>query len=176
VAGNPRIRASDADRDRAATLLGKHHAAGRLNSAEFHERMDQAMDAATLGELDELMADLPAIDVYDLPDAWMRQRPRENPGQSLLAANPGGLPAADIGTRAVSRAGSGLSSGSGGPLEGLSPGVTAVVAWAAVATALVAIGLVTAIVTGALVPIWAFVIIPAGGILWLRFLVRRSRR
>jgi hypothetical protein len=168
VAGDPRIRASDADRDRAATLLGKHHAAGRLNSAEFHDRLERAMDAATLGELDELMADLPAIDVYDLPDAWMRQRPRENPRQSLLPADPdgglGGLPADPLSTRH-----------GGGPLEGLSPGATAALAWATVATALVAIGTVTAIAIGALVPIWAFVLIPAVGIFWLRFLTRRSR-
>jgi hypothetical protein len=164
VAGDPRIRASDADRERAATLLGKHHTAGRLNPAEFHERLEKAMDAATVAELDELMADLPAIDVYDLPDASLRRRPRENPGQSLLPADPG-LPSSGIGAR----------SGGRGAVDGLSPGETAVVAWAAVATALVVIGTVTAIAIGALVPIWAFVLIPAGGIFWLWFLTRRSR-
>jgi Domain of unknown function (DUF1707) len=173
VAGDPRIRASDADRDRAATLLGKHHAAGRLNSAEFHERMEKAMDAATIGELDELMDDLPAIDIYDLPDASLRRRPRESPGQSLLAARPDAdLPSAGIG----SRAGAGLSRAPQGPLDGLSPGATAIVAWATVATALIVIGTVTAIAIGALVPIWAFVLIPVGGIFWLWFLNRRSRR
>jgi uncharacterized protein DUF1707 len=174
VAGDPRIRASDADRDRTATLLGKHHAAGRLNSAEFHERMEQAMDAGTLGELDGLLADLPVIDIYDLPDASLRRRSRENPGQSLLAANPdsggglGGLPADAL---ARSRGGA-----SGGPLEGLSPGATAAVAWAVVATTLVVIGVVTAVVIGALVPIWAILLIPVGGIFWLWFLIRRSQR
>jgi hypothetical protein len=167
VAGDPRIRASDADRDRTATLLGKHHAAGRLNSAEFNERMEQAMDAGTLAELDELLADLPAIDIYDLPDASLRRRPRENPAQSILPAD-ANLPAAGIGTR--------IGPTAPGPLEGLSPGVTAVVAWATVATALFVIGVVTAIAIGALVPIWAFVLIPAGGIFWWRFLTRRSRR
>jgi Domain of unknown function (DUF1707) len=169
VAADPRIRASDADRDRVATLLGKHHAAGRLNSAEFQERMEKAMDAATLGELDELMADLPAIDIYDLPDASLRRRPRENPAQSLLPVDPdAGLPSAGIGAR--------LGSTKPGPLEGLSPGATAMVAWATVATTLFVIGVVTAIAIGALVPIWAFVLIPAGGIFWWRFLIRRSRR
>jgi hypothetical protein len=166
VAGDPRIRASDADRDRTATLLGKHHAAGRLNSAEFHERLEKAMDAGTLADLDELLADLPAIDIYDLPDASLRQRPRENPAQTILPAD-AILPAAGIGTR--------IDRTSPGPLEGLSPGVTAVVAWATVASALFVIGVVTAIAIGALVPIWAFVLIPAGGIFWWRFLTRRSR-
>ena len=69
MAGDPRIRASDADRDRVATLLREHHAAGRLSAEEFHERMERALDAKTLGELDELLTDLPAIDLYRLPDA-----------------------------------------------------------------------------------------------------------
>ena len=174
MAGDPRIRASDADRDRTATLLGKHHAAGRLNSAEFHERMEKAMDAATLGALDELLADLPVIDIYDLPDASLRRRGRENPGQSLLSANRdggglAGLPADALGARPH-------SGGSGGPLEGLSPGATAALAWAVVATTLVVIGVVTAVVIGALVPIWAILLIPVGGIFWLWFLIRRSQR
>jgi hypothetical protein len=171
VAGDPRIRASDADRDRTATLLGKHHTAGRLTSAEFHERLEKALDAATIAELDELLADLPSIDIYDLPDAGLRRRPRENPGQSLLPADPDGgsvgLPATGIGTRS--------EGASRGPLEGLSPAATAAVAWATVATALVVIGMVTAIAIGALVPIWAFVLIPVGGIFWIWFLNRRSR-
>jgi Domain of unknown function (DUF1707) len=188
VAGDPRIRASDADRDRAATLLSKHHAAGRLNSAEFQDRLEKAMEAATIGELDELMADLPTIDVYDLPDASLRRRPRENPRQSVLPFDPdsafGALPAAGLGGAGLGAGRGGAGPGSGsvardgspGPLEGLSPGVTAAVAWATVATALVLIGLVTAIAIGSLVPIWAFVVIPAGGLFWWWFLTRRSRR
>jgi hypothetical protein len=73
VAGDPRIRASDADRDRVTALLREHHAAGRLTAEEFGDRMDRALDAKTLGELDELLADLPAIDLYQLPDAWIRR-------------------------------------------------------------------------------------------------------
>jgi len=89
VPGDPRIRASDADRDRVASLLREHHAAGRLTAEEFHERMDRALEARTLGELDELLADLPAIDLYQLPDASLRRAP-PHLGQSLLPADPGG--------------------------------------------------------------------------------------
>ena len=64
---DPRIRASDADRDRAAEALREHHATGRLTVEEFQERLDRVYAAKTLGELDELMADLPAIDLYQLP-------------------------------------------------------------------------------------------------------------
>jgi hypothetical protein len=80
MASNPRIRASDDDRDRAVALLREHAAAGRLTIEEFNERLDKAYAAKTLGELDELMEDLPAIDLYRLPDAslppsYRRQMP-----------------------------------------------------------------------------------------------------
>jgi DUF1707 SHOCT-like domain len=67
MASDPRIRASDADRDRVAATLREHHAAGRLTMEEFEERLDRVYAAKTIGELDGLMADLPAIDLYQLP-------------------------------------------------------------------------------------------------------------
>jgi Domain of unknown function (DUF1707) len=73
MAADPRIRASDEDRDHAASLLREHHAVGRLTPEEFTERLDKVYDAKTVGELDELMADLPGIDLYRLPDAAMRR-------------------------------------------------------------------------------------------------------
>jgi hypothetical protein len=66
--GDPRLRASDADRDRVAALLREHHAAGRLTADEFQERLTATFAAKTFGELDELMVDLPALDLYQLPD------------------------------------------------------------------------------------------------------------
>ena len=91
--GDPRMRASDADRERTASLLREHHAEGRLTAEEFHERLDRAFAAKTLGDLDELLADLPAIDLYRLPAAGIRPAPpgarrrafRRNPGQLYLA-------------------------------------------------------------------------------------------
>ena len=80
MSSNPRVRASDADRDRTAALLGAHHAAGRLTQEEFCERLDQALSARTVGELDELLADLPVIDLYELPDAALRRQRRPRPG------------------------------------------------------------------------------------------------
>jgi Domain of unknown function (DUF1707) len=71
---DPRIRASDDDRDKAATLLREHHAAGRLTPEEFNERLDQAFAAKTIGDLDELLSDLPAIDLYKLPDSGLPRR------------------------------------------------------------------------------------------------------
>jgi hypothetical protein len=68
-----RLRASDADRDRAAALLREHHAEGRLTKEEFEERLDMAFAAKTLGDIDEFMADLPAIDIYELPETALRR-------------------------------------------------------------------------------------------------------
>ena len=79
-----RIRASDEDRDRVTGLLQEHHAEGRLTAEEFSERMDAALQARTLGELDELLADMPHTDRrhYQLPDAGINPRPDRlyNPG------------------------------------------------------------------------------------------------
>jgi uncharacterized protein DUF1707 len=79
MASDSRIRASDADRDRTAALLREHHAAGRLTAEEFSERLDKAYAAKTLGELDELLADLPGIDLYQLPDASLDRTRRGLP-------------------------------------------------------------------------------------------------
>jgi Domain of unknown function (DUF1707) len=72
-----RIRASDGDRDRVAALLQEHHAEGRLSAEEFSERLDVALNARTMGELDELLADLPHVDRrrYQLPDAGIKPWP-----------------------------------------------------------------------------------------------------
>lgn len=77
MAYDPSIRASDADRDRAATLLREHHAAGRLTAEEFSERLDNAFAAKTLGEIDGLLRDLPSVDLYRLPDAELTRQPRQ---------------------------------------------------------------------------------------------------
>jgi hypothetical protein len=70
--GDPRLRASDADRDRTASLLREHHAVGRLTAEEFNDRVEKTFAARTLAELEELLADLPAIDLYQLPSAGIR--------------------------------------------------------------------------------------------------------
>jgi hypothetical protein len=77
MAYDPNIRASDIDRDRTASLLREHLAAGRLTPEEFSERLDRAFSARTLGEIDSLLKDLPSIDLYRLPDAELTRRPRQ---------------------------------------------------------------------------------------------------
>ncbi|MFE6687959.1 DUF1707 domain-containing protein [Streptomyces sp. NPDC057743] len=55
----PQLRASDADRERVAEILRDAVAEGRLDMAEFDERLDATYKARTYGELEHLTADLP---------------------------------------------------------------------------------------------------------------------
>jgi hypothetical protein len=54
------LRASDADRDDAAAVLGAAMATGRLTTTEYAERLDAVYAAKTLGDLAPLTRDLPA--------------------------------------------------------------------------------------------------------------------
>jgi hypothetical protein len=54
-----RVRASDAERDAAAARLQEAFAEGRLDDAEFDQRMRTALTAQTRADLVELMTDLP---------------------------------------------------------------------------------------------------------------------
>ncbi len=56
----PGTRASDADRDAAASLLNTAFAEGRLTAAEHDQRLSGAYTARTWQQLRELTADLPA--------------------------------------------------------------------------------------------------------------------
>jgi hypothetical protein len=55
------LRASDAERAEVADLLKKHFMDGRLDQAEFDERLGAALSAKTRGELTALLDDLPRI-------------------------------------------------------------------------------------------------------------------
>ena len=70
------MRASDEDRERTAALLREHHAVGRLTAEEFEDRLEGVFAARTHGDLDALLADLPAIDLYQLPSASIRPASR----------------------------------------------------------------------------------------------------
>jgi hypothetical protein len=58
--GDPVVRASDQDRDAVVQRVQQAFAEGRLDDTEFDERMRSALTARTHGELDVLLADLPA--------------------------------------------------------------------------------------------------------------------
>jgi hypothetical protein len=64
-------RASDAERDGAADALRRHHADGRLSTDELEERTGRAYAATKLGDLDQLLTDLPRLRV---PEGERRPR------------------------------------------------------------------------------------------------------
>jgi hypothetical protein len=65
---NPFLRVSDADRAQIADQLARHYSDGRLDQAEFDERLDRAMRATTVADLSGLLADLPGEQVAKLAD------------------------------------------------------------------------------------------------------------
>jgi uncharacterized protein DUF1707 len=53
------LRASDAERERVAEALRRHHVDGRIDTDELQERLERCYAARTGGELAALLADLP---------------------------------------------------------------------------------------------------------------------
>ena len=56
---SPDMRIGDAERTEVADHLAHHFSDGRLDEAEFGERLDRAMRARTMADLSGLLADLP---------------------------------------------------------------------------------------------------------------------
>lgn len=75
--GTPRglIRASDADRERVADALGAAFSEGRLTRDEHDTRLDEAMRARTLGELEPLTADLGPLPEWPQAPRAAERRP-----------------------------------------------------------------------------------------------------
>ena len=68
------LRVSDAERQAVADRLAEHFAAGRLDQAEFDDRMGQAMNAKTRGDLSGLFSDLPETGAPAVTDRRPRRR------------------------------------------------------------------------------------------------------
>jgi hypothetical protein len=70
------LRISDAERAEVADLLSRHYGDGRLDQAEFNQRLDQAMKATTYADLDGILVDLPRTDAEasEAPKATERRR------------------------------------------------------------------------------------------------------
>jgi hypothetical protein len=69
-----RIRASDDERNEVAEKLSRHFTDGRLDQADFQERLGRAMGAKTRGDLDGLFDDLPRLATESPPSAPRRRR------------------------------------------------------------------------------------------------------
>ncbi|MFH8972909.1 DUF1707 domain-containing protein [Streptomyces sp. NPDC017890] len=74
----PELRASDADRERVAEVLRDALAEGRLDMAEFQERLDTTYSARTYGELAPITRDLPVGSVDGPPRVSMTKEPERS--------------------------------------------------------------------------------------------------
>jgi len=77
------MRVSDAERQAVADRLAEHFSAGRLDQAEFDERVGRAMSAKTRADLNGLFDDLPETGAPAATDQPPRRRHRH---PILLAA------------------------------------------------------------------------------------------
>jgi ABC-type Na+ efflux pump permease subunit len=80
---DPSLRVSDAERTEVADRLSKHYSDGRLNEAEFNERLDQAMSAKTRSDLSGIFADLPELPATESSQPPAR-RERTHPLRRVL--------------------------------------------------------------------------------------------
>jgi hypothetical protein len=96
---NPRLRASDADRERIVEQLRQHTAEGRLTMDEFDQRMAAAYEAKTYGDLAELTGDLPVdLGAANRPGSgWTALRLHPPASGETSGVNPGTLPADVVG-------------------------------------------------------------------------------
>src|SRR5580692_1656643 len=62
------LRVSDAEREAVSGRLAEHFAAGRLDQAEFDDRVRRAMSAKTRGDLRGLFADLSETGAPAVPE------------------------------------------------------------------------------------------------------------
>ncbi|HEV8025016.1 MAG TPA: DUF1707 domain-containing protein [Candidatus Nanopelagicales bacterium] len=69
---NPELRVGDAERDSTIAVLREAFAEGRLDQAEFDDRLGRAHIAKTVADLSELTVDLPGAASADLASAGDR--------------------------------------------------------------------------------------------------------
>lgn len=71
------MRVGDAERAEIADRLGKHFSDGRLDEAEFADRLDRAMRAKTMADLSGLLSDLPGGEPTAEPQPGGRRHQRK---------------------------------------------------------------------------------------------------
>ncbi|KOU60962.1 hypothetical protein ADK55_09570 [Streptomyces sp. WM4235] len=79
------LRASDADRDRIAQILADAVAEGRLTAEEHSDRLDTLYAVKTVGELDVLVRDLPAVAGSGPASATPVAAPASGPVETVVA-------------------------------------------------------------------------------------------
>lgn len=82
---NSRLRASDADRDRAASVLNEALAQGRLTAEEHSERLDALYAAKTHADIVPVIDDLPGTAGAAVPSAGAGSLATATPGRRMTA-------------------------------------------------------------------------------------------
>ena len=85
-ASDQHMRVSDAERQAVADRLAEHFSSGRLDQAEFDERVGRAMSAKTRADLNGLFDDLPETGAPPATDPSAGQLRRRRRHPVLLAA------------------------------------------------------------------------------------------
>jgi hypothetical protein len=85
-ASDQHMRVSDAERQAVADRLAEHFSSGRLDQAEFDERIGKAMGAKTRADLHGLFDDLPETGAPAATDPATGQLRRRHRHPVLLAA------------------------------------------------------------------------------------------
>src|SRR6266581_8636336 len=80
------MRVSDAERQAVADRLAEHFSSGRLDQAEFADRVGRAMSAKTRADLNGLFDDLPETGAPAATDPSTGQLRRRHRHPVLLAA------------------------------------------------------------------------------------------
>src|ERR1022692_1790370 len=83
---NSRLRASDADRDRAASVLNEAMAQGRLTAEEHSDRLDAVYAAKTHADLVPVIDDLPGMSAAVAPASGQGAVAPPATGRRLAAA------------------------------------------------------------------------------------------
>ncbi len=81
-----RLRAADADRDRAAGILRQAAAEGRITFDELDERINQAYAAKTFADLEAVTSDLPGPRVSAPAPAVARYQPAQVPAGTPVSS------------------------------------------------------------------------------------------
>jgi len=85
-ASDQHMRVSDAERQAVADRLAEHFSSGRLDQAEFDDRVGRAMSAKTRADLNGLFDDLPETGAPAATDPTTGQLRRRHRHPVLLAA------------------------------------------------------------------------------------------
>jgi hypothetical protein len=88
---DPNMRVSDSERAEVVDRLAGHYGEGRLDKAEFDERVGRAMAATTVADLEGVFNDLPGDAAKGIPTGTAKAPGTPPPGFGHATGRPRGL-------------------------------------------------------------------------------------